>query len=541
VDIKLFQVTFSSHNTPRINNYLLVQLKNHMLKVVFLGFLTSMLIIISIFQILPDKELFTFAEPAQKLYFPTLKNEDFKIQLVQTGLNFPTKMTFVDEETILVAQKADGKVMVIKNFELQTEPALDLNVESGWERGLTGLASINSKNQTFVFVYFSESVTDGDTHVPGGKREGNENNGIKLVRYEWDGKSLTNPILILHPIPYSSSYHHGGVMTNVGEQLFLIVGDNFDKNNFLINGLKERFYDRGVIFRINLDGEAISSNPFDDVKLSKYYSYGIRNGYGLAVDPITNQVWDTENGHNDFDEVNLIFPGFNSGWDKIMGPNGMGQYSSDLSNLNYIEGSSYSEPEFSWKYSIGVTGMDFLKSQTYGIDYQNDLFIGDVHGRLYHFELNENRDGFVFSDPVLSDLVSDVEVEAESIIFGENLGIITDIKSGPDGYLYVTSMVQSDIPGWLLWAGNVKNSLEEQGAMLGVIFRIVPSSIFNELEEIPSPREQVENGFLPNSVICNKGLELILKSENNSPGCVKPTTAKKLIERGGFFALYSMD
>ena len=216
-----------------------------------------------------------------------------------------------------------------------------------------------------------------------------------------------------------------------------------------------------------------------------------------------------------------------------MGPKGMGQHSSELSELNSIEGSSYSEPEFSWKYTIGVTGMDFLNSNIYGIDYQNDLFIGDVHGTLYHFELNENRDGFVFSDPLLDDLVSNVKAEEKSIVFGKNFGIITDIKTGPDGYLYVTSMVQSDIPGWFTWAGNVKNlDVEEQGAMLGVIFRLVPTSIFNELEKIPSPREQVENGFLPNSVTCNKGLELILKSKNYSPGCVKPTTAKKLIERG---------
>jgi len=509
-----------------------------MLKVVFLGFLISILIVFSIFQILPDKEFITLAEPAKKLYFPTLKNEDFKIQLVQAGLNFPTKMTFVDEETILVAQKADGKVMVIKNWELQTEPALDLNVESGWERGFSGLASIKSQNQTFVFAYFTESVTDGDTFNPGTKLQGNENNGNKLVRYEWDGKSLINPSLILHPIPYTNQFHHGGVMTNVGDELFLIVGDNNEKINFLTNGPEEKFYDRGVLFRINLDGESISSNPFADEKLSKYYSYGIRNGYGLAVDPITNQVWDTENGPELFDEVNLIYGGFNSGWKKIMGPNGMGKYSSELSSLTSIKGSSYSDPEFSWEYSIGVTGMDFLKSQIYGIDYQNDLFIGDVFGRLYHFELNENRDGFVFSDPALSDLVSNVPVEAESIIFGENLGIITDVKTGPDGYLYVTSMIKSDIPSWILWAGFLwagnftDPNIEEPGAMLGVIFRIVPSSIFNEFEKIPSPREQVENGFLPNNVTCNKGLELILKSKNNSPACVKPTTAKKLIERG---------
>jgi aldose sugar dehydrogenase len=66
-----------------------------------------------------------------------------------------------------------------------------------------------------------------------------------------------------------------------------------------------------------------SDNPFSsdpDNPLSKYYAYGIRNSFGLAFDPLTGNVWMTENGPASNDEINLVKPGFNSGWRPIMGP-----------------------------------------------------------------------------------------------------------------------------------------------------------------------------------------------------------------------------
>ena len=512
-----------------------------MSKVVFLGFLISILIVISIFQILPDKELITHAEPVKKLNFPTLIDPNFKIQVVQKGLDFPTKMTFVDNDIILIAQKANGQVAVIKNFELLKDPALDLNVESGWERGFTGLSSINYQRENFVFVYYTESATKEDTHVPGGKKEGNENNGNKLVRYRWDGSMLVDPVLLLHPIPYSTKAHQGGAITILDNYLYIIIGDNEEykirekPGNFLINTSQERnYYDRGTIFKIDFEGNPAPNNPFPDPDLSKYYSYGIRNGYGIAVDPLTKNIWDTENGPEVFDEINLIFSGFNSGWKKIMGPNGVGRYSSELSNLISLEGSRYSDPEFTWNVPIGVTAIEFINSEKYGTEYQNDVLVGDsINGNLYHFELNDDRDALVFSNSLLEDLIADVPMEVESNVLGKNFGIITDIKTGPDGYLYLVSMVQTDSSGWGVWRGSLhEGDLEKQGPKLGVIFRILPESVFIEIFEKLPLKRQVEQGILPNDVFCKEGLELIFKSKNNSPGCVKPTTAKKLIERG---------
>src|SRR5439155_8549893 len=86
----------------------------------------------------------------------------------------------------------------------------------------------------------------------------------------------------------------------------------------------------GVIFRLNADGTTPRDNPFFEVgasmggnlggNIQKVFSYGRRNGFGLAFDPITGSLWESENGDDAFDEMNLITAGSNGGWIQIMGP-----------------------------------------------------------------------------------------------------------------------------------------------------------------------------------------------------------------------------
>ena len=68
------------------------------------------------------------------------------------------------------------------------------------------------------------------------------------------------------------------------------------------------------------DGSTPADNPFfaQGGNLAKYYAYGVRNSFGLAFDPVTGVLWDTENGPSNYDEINLVLPGFNSGWNKII-------------------------------------------------------------------------------------------------------------------------------------------------------------------------------------------------------------------------------
>ena len=88
----------------------------------------------------------------------------------------------------------------------------------------------------------------------------------------------------------------------------------------------------------------------------------------------------------------------------------------------------------------------FWNARRLGARYQNHLFVGDfITGALYHFTPNATRDGFIFADPGLADLVADTDEERQATIFGTGFGGITDLKVGPDGQLYILSFAYGKI------------------------------------------------------------------------------------------------
>jgi glucose/arabinose dehydrogenase len=97
---------------------------------------------------------------------------------------------------------------------------------------------------------------------------------------------------------------------------------------------------------------------------------------------------------------------------------------------------TYSDPEFTWRDTVGPTAIKFYNSSKLGEEYANRLFVGDVYGTVLSFNLNESRTGIELSGN-LSDGVADVRNETQPILFGDGFGLITDIKVGPDGLLYV--------------------------------------------------------------------------------------------------------
>ncbi|MCI0558678.1 MAG: PQQ-dependent sugar dehydrogenase, partial [Nitrososphaera sp.] len=171
------------------------------------------------------------------------------------------------------------------------------------------------------------------------------------------------------------------------------------------------------------------------------YAYGIRNSIGMDFDPLNGVLWDTENGPRDYDEINIVRPGFNSGWERVMGP--IERTDIVPGDLVHFEGSEYADPVFSWRQAVGITDIEFLNSTILGERYAYNLFVGDINnGYLYFFTVNEGRDGIDFEgaeDAGLLDLVADNGEEVEAVSLGTGFGGITDIETGPDGYLYVLS------------------------------------------------------------------------------------------------------
>ncbi len=374
----------------------------------------------------------------------TVGDPGLQVEIVATGLTQPTSMAFIGNDDSLVLQKANGQVRRIAGGVLQPGFVLDVPVHSASERGLLGIAVdpdfvLNRQ----VFLYYTESSTGGDTSgtsIPLGNR---------VYRYTWDGSALVNPVLILD-LPVTSGPNHDGGVIAFGPDgaLYAVIGDlnrNGKLQNFPTGPDPD---DTGVIFRVDASGAGLADNPFYDAldpsdPMNRYFAYGIRNSFGLTFDPRTGDLWDTENGPNVFDEVNRIAPGFNSGWEQIMGrdvddPQGQ-------ADLWVAPGSAYSDPEFSWNIPVAPTAPAFPSSPILGCGQMGTLLVGDNNcGQLYRFRLNAARDALSFSSPALQDTVANnsgaaCSGEMAEILFGSGFSVITDLENGPDGKLYVVS------------------------------------------------------------------------------------------------------
>ena len=392
-------------------------------------------VILSVYYFVIDNNIYYIS--AQE---PTLKDPNLQVETLVEGLSWPTSMAFIDNNNILVLEKEKGTVRFISNGMLQEKPVLEVDVNSISERGLLGIAIMNNDN---VFLYYTESSQNGDQLRN------------RVYKYQWNDEErlLVNPTMILDLPAIPGPNHDGGkLIIGPDNYLYAVIGDlnHMGKIQNIVNGPEPD--DTGVIFRVNLEnGSPAPDNPFinnnnDLLSLNKYYAYGIRNSFGLAFDPITNILWDTENGPTKYDEVNVVKPGFNSGWRQVMGPistSGITEY-----ELVNFPNSKYADPVFSWLSSIGITDIEFLTSSKLGDKYANNIFVGDIgdltNGYLYYFEVNEDRTGIEFDSSSrqsgLTDLVADNEQEMSAIAFGTDFGGITDIETGPDGFLYILTL-----------------------------------------------------------------------------------------------------
>ncbi|MGC2599453.1 MAG: PQQ-dependent sugar dehydrogenase [Nitrososphaeraceae archaeon] len=382
---------------------------------------------------------------------PTIIDPNLKAEVVFKGLKIPTSMAFLAPNNILVLEKNSGNVLRILNGNLIKKPLLHVNAATQFlEWGLLGIAISKQTNpasddsgqvHTYVFLYYTKSGANPRVS------EGNH-----IYRYELVNDQLINSVELLNlpsnaPDPLSESNHNGGkVLIGPDNNVYTIIGDVGSHDGQAQNNkIGKKLDGTSGILRITKDGQPVVPDPLGTQDPTRvYYAYGIRNSFGMDFDPVTGNLWDTENGPTYGDEINLVKPGFNSGWNQIMGvwqvngplPGPVAENpGKDL--INFDGKGIYRSPEFVWNQTVGPSALKFLNSDKLGKQYENTMFVGNVNtGDLYNFKLNEDRTSLLLSGP-LQGKVANNQDDLKSVIFGHGFGTITDLEVGPDGFLYV--------------------------------------------------------------------------------------------------------
>jgi aldose sugar dehydrogenase len=439
------------------------------------GIFVSLIMTLAVLLSLEATKYTIYAEE-EGLPFISKNTANLAIERVSTGINYPTSMAFLGPNDILILERESGKVYRIVNGQMLDEPVID--VGTYYKDGLIGIAT--TQNQTgsqYVFLYYNEAPIKYGNDIDGPEEAEMVNHtlgyfqeGDRLYRYEVIDNKLVNPRIILNLHPAQSNKglgqeHHGGeVIIGSDGIIYIATGDlqglRYDEEKTKAQNYKEGKEPdgRAGILRITQEGEPVDQGILGNTHpLNLYYAYGIRNSFGLDFDPVTGNLWDTENGPDYGDEINLVEPGFNSGADVVQG---ISSKYDDLDGLVDFNGKGqYSDPEFVWTIPVGPTAIKFFNSDKFGAQFRNDMFVADVnHGNIYHFDLNKDRTGLSLKGP-LEDKVADKPAELKDVLFARNFGGITDMEVGPDGYLYIVSL-----------EGYLDDRVE------GTIYRIVPKN-----------------------------------------------------------------
>ena len=422
--------------------------------------------------------------------------DNYKIEKFISGLSVPSSIAFIDD-TLFILQKNDGKVLSFKDDQLNT--VLDLEVSNYGEQGLLGITTVDST----VYLFFTESFHDGGLAL-GNKIYKFEWDGKSLTQKKllkelpadevtYNGGAMVSDHSGTIFAVMGEDYKAGVLQNHLPEDSYRHFSQGMRSDEKAKRGTMDSIIDTISCFNVSFkhyttnpagwgQKTVISDNPWESnpvnivINLGEcverffynefsfghwkdtsvilqieppgdYAAIGIRNSFGLAIDPVTGYLWDTENGPDKFDEINLINKKFNSGWSKVQGPS-----NATISPPPGYDEYIYQDPKFSWELPIGITGLDFADSPMFQ-KYENWLFVSDSNnGNIYKLRLNEDRTDFIFQSQHLQDKVVNImdnssgESESmEEILFGKNFGLVSDIEFGPDGGLYVVSLLDGTI------------------------------------------------------------------------------------------------
>jgi aldose sugar dehydrogenase len=333
----------------------------------------------------------------------------YKGTVLSEGLHQPWGITSLPDGRFLITEKGGTMRIASQDGKLSAAITGIPKVNSGGQGGLLGLTlDPNFTSNRMVYWVFSQSNPDGNlTAVAKGKLSADE-------------KTIENPQVIYRATPaHNSTAHYGGrILFDKTGNIIFSTGERSDletrpQAQFLNSSL-------GKVIRITPDGKAAPGNPFENRSDARpeLYSYGHRNVQGLALNPATGDLWETEFGPRGGDEVNLIKPGKNYGWPTIT-------YGIEYAGPKVGEGIQQKEgmeqPVYYYDPVISPSGITFCSSDAIP-EWKNNLFISALSG-MHIARL----------------VIKDNKVVGEERLLANESQRFRDITQGKDGALYAVT------------------------------------------------------------------------------------------------------
>ena len=351
---------------------------------------------------------------------------DFSEEPVATGLDFPVAIAFAPDGRLFYTERFSGRVRGVADPTLMNPRLLpDAVYQFGpvstfFERGLLGLAlDPDFQKNGYLYVYYSHRGRDSKT-------DPYRHRVMRITVKDGRGEA---PTAILDGLPIGSQSefgkgnHNGGTLAfGPDGKLYLSIGDLAVPQN-----AQDPDSFAGKMLRMNPDGTAPADNPFYDPKRptspgSYVYALGLRNSFDFTFEPRLSggqagpagkaRLFATENGPSTNDELNIIEPGKNYGWDE-----------DKISGVRMKRG--YVDPILVYRKTIAPTGIVFYTGTRYPEIYR---------GKLFFTDWNEGRIR-------MATFTGSNSVEAVGVnddLFRHREGVV-DLVMGPDGRLYFTT------------------------------------------------------------------------------------------------------
>ncbi len=346
-----------------------------------------------------------------------LDAKDGKIRVVPvaTGLFHPWSLAFADAHTLLVTER-DGRLRVIRDGVLQPDAAWTSPTPPGDGREALHFVAVHPNFAQNQLVYVSYPKKDGDRIT------------LAVARGRLSGGKVVDSKEIFVADAWETGGNLAGrVFFGPDGSLYVTVGDRDricctgTEDNSLRMKAQSLENHVGKTLRLRDDGTVPPDNPFVGRAGAKpeIFTYGHRNGYGLAVNPETGELWQVEIGPMGGDEVNILYPGHNYGWPLVsMGRNYTGSLVSDQPWAR----PGMDNPRIFWVPSISPSSIMFYTGDKFP-KWKNNLFVGSL--------TEQKLIRIAFHQPSQAEPREGLLIPLQQRI--------RDVVQGPDGYIYVAT------------------------------------------------------------------------------------------------------